>query len=82
MSKPSCTGCRNDFYNGKQNFNTFGCWSRKEAKAVTRYRIYIHTKPTRRGAFTRVRVFNCRREEGFALYEKLPDFATDVRRES
>ena len=86
MSKlPTCDGCENDFYNGSNPYGIKKCWSRGEAKAVTRYRIHRDTLPGAPRAFTEVRVWSCRFEKGFALYTGLPDFvkAKDVvRREA
>ena len=72
---PSCDGCRNDFYNdGNNPLGVKRCWSRDGAKPVTRYRIHINSLPGSPRAFERVRVFDCRYEQGFALYKGLPDF--------
>ena len=67
-----CRGCDNDFYNGKQNFSTFGCWSLKDAKAVTRYRVPWWTPPLTPGAFTEVKTFNCHSETGRFAFKKQP----------
>lgn len=70
-----CRGCRNDFYNVPGNaLSGDRCWSAKDGKIVTRYRIGIHTQPDQKGAFTKVTVPNCYRGQGVAFYEKLPDF--------
>jgi len=39
MDKKFCMGCRNDFYNGKNDLEITECWSFKEAK--TEFRIPI-----------------------------------------
>ena len=70
----SCDGCRNDFYNGNNPLGVKQCWSRKTAKAVTRYRIHMNSLPGSPRAFTKIRVWDCRQEQGFALYTGLPDF--------
>ena len=69
-----CNGCSNDFYNGKQNFSSFGCWSLKDAKLVTRYRIHRDTVPTQPRAFTKVKVLNCFHNPPWFYYDTLPDF--------
>ena len=79
-SQEHCRGCTDDFYNGRQNFSCKNCWNLKDAKVVTRYRIHWWTEPTRPGAFTKVKTYDCHREPGqHAFYEKLPSFAVDVR---
>ena len=35
-----CSGCRNDFYNGRQNISGDKCWSLADAKVVSR--VFIH----------------------------------------
>ena len=35
-----CSGCRNNFYNGRQNLNGTTCWSLESAKVVKR--LFIH----------------------------------------
>jgi hypothetical protein len=73
-STERCRGCRNDFYNGKQNFSTFGCWSLKDARGGTRYRIHRDTVPTQPRAFTKVEVFACFYNPPMFYYDSLPDF--------
>lgn len=72
-----CRGCEDDFYNGNNPYNVRECWSLKTAELVTRWRLGVWQQPTAPGAFTEVRVFNCRREKGFVFYKDLPTFAID-----
>lgn len=83
MKEPTCSGCRNDFYNGDNDLGVKECWSREDAKVVTRYRIHRDTVPTQPDAFTKVRVFNCRYAPPWSYYKGLPDFVKpkDVRSE-
>ena len=71
---PSCDGCHNDFYNGNNQLGVKRCWYRADAKSVIRYRIHRDSLPGSPRAFTKVRVWHCRQEQGFALYTGLPDF--------
>lgn len=76
-----CRGCRNDFYNGKQNALGADCWSLKDAKVVTRWKLAWWTQPTVPRAFEEVRTYDCHHETGqFAFYKALPDFAVEPRR--
>ena len=73
-----CKGCRDDHYNQPGNSTTGRCWSLKNAKVVTRYRIGWWTQPTQPGAFTEVVTLDCHHATGrYAHYDKLPDFAKD-----
>ena len=73
-----CSGCKNDFYNGRQNVTTFGCWSLEDAKVVTRWHIDWCTAPTFPGAFRKMQTYDCHHAPGrYALYEKLPAFAVE-----
>jgi hypothetical protein len=45
MDRKHCRGCRNDFYNGRQNFNGNECWSLKTAKIVWRKEVHIDQVP-------------------------------------
>lgn len=75
----ACRGCRDDFYNGRQNIDGgTRCWSAKTGKMKTRYRTGISTMPTEKGAFTEVRVPSCYHQSGYAFSDRVPDF---VRRE-
>lgn len=80
----ACNGCRNSFYNGRQNIGgSTRCWSAEKGTMVTRYRIYYLTEPTEKGAFTEVTVPSCYHQaSGYCFYEKLPDFvkAEDLNR--
>jgi hypothetical protein len=70
----ACSGCREDFYNHR-GADAGSCWSLKEAKLVTKYRIYFMTPPTQKGAFTKVRVPDCYRQVNNGIfYDRLPDF--------
>ncbi len=82
MDTKHCSGCRDDFYN-RRGAAAGPCWMAKDAKIVTRYRIYYLTAPTEKGAFTKVRVPNCYHQvNSHVFYEKLPDFvrASDLNR--
>ena len=63
MDRKYCMGCRNDFYNGKNEFGIKECWSLKEARLVSRIAVghwepppYLHKK--------KVKVPNCWHDEG------------------
>lgn len=83
MKEPTCAGCRNDFYNGNNDLGVTECWSRKTAKPVTRYRTHRDALPDQPGAFTKVRVFDCRSAPPLFYFKGLPDFVKpeDVRSE-
>jgi hypothetical protein len=75
LTRDLCRGCVDDFYNqGMNGMGGNGCWHFKTAKLVTRYRIGTWVQPTQSGAFTEVRVLNCRHENGEHFYDSLPDF--------
>jgi hypothetical protein len=82
IAERHCKGCRNDFYNGRENFGGgTRCWSAEKGTMVKRYRLHWHTPPTQKGAFTAVTVPSCYHQPGqYAYQEKLPDFvkASDV----
>lgn len=84
ISRQACRGCRNDFYNGRQNCDGGDrCWSAKDGEMVTRYRIHYMTAPTVKGAFTKVKVPNCYHQaNGYCFYKELPSFvkASDLNR--
>jgi hypothetical protein len=50
MSKPTktrslCSGCRNDFYNGKNPLGVKECWSFTDAKVVKRLGVGVWENP-------------------------------------
>ncbi len=78
--KEYCSGCRDDFYNGRQNMTGNECWNFKTAQSVTRYRIHWWTAPTVPGAFQKVQTNSCHTEPGqWGFYKELPDCAVDVK---
>jgi hypothetical protein len=81
ISAHACAGCREDFYNHRGDGAR--CWSAKDGRMMTRYRIHYLTEPTQKGAFTKVRVPSCYRQVNrFVFYNELPDFvkASDLNR--
>ena len=40
-----CDGCRDDFYNGKNDIGVAECWMRKDATLVTRLLIHVDQPP-------------------------------------
>ena len=76
-----CKGCRDDFYNGRQNISGNECWLLKKAKLVTRWKVGWWTDPCSSGAFLEVKTYDCHREPGqYGFYEKLPPHAVKPRR--
>ena len=76
-TKSLCVGCRNDFYNGR---GAAECWSYKNAKVCTRWRLGWLVTPDTKGAFTKVTTLDCHHAPGhYAHCEKLPDFAVEPR---
>lgn len=74
-----CVGCYNDFYNDKNTIGVKRCWSLKNAKVVTRYKIGWWTRPTQPGAFKEVTTLGCHHAPGqYELYEELPAHAVEV----
>jgi hypothetical protein len=72
-----CVGCRNDFYNDKNQHGVKRCWSLDNANVVTRYRIGWWTAPTSKDAFTKVQTLDCHTAPGqYADYKELPEGLT------
>lgn len=69
-----CEGCRNNFYNGGNNPHGIQeCWSLKDAKVVTRWRIGWWVPMDRASNFRKVRTLNCWHAPGqYALMDELP----------
>jgi hypothetical protein len=44
-TKKLCSGCHDDFYNNRQNFSQFGCWSFKTARVVKRAFVHVDQVP-------------------------------------
>jgi hypothetical protein len=72
-----CRGCRDDYYNQPGHSTTGECWSLKNARVVTRYRLGWWTQPTQPGAFEKVTTLSCHYAPGrYVQEEKLPDFVS------
>ena len=74
MIRPeACKGCRNDFYNHDGHaLDGKRCWSAKDGRMVTRYRLHWWTPPLTPGAFTEVRVPSCYHQPGQYAYQERP----------
>jgi len=73
-SKGMCVGCRQDFYNGKNDLGIAECWRYKDAHVVKRWRIGHWTPMDTRANFSRVTVLNCFHRPGqVAFLERLPE---------
>lgn len=65
MTKNSCRGCRNDFYNGNNNLGVKECWSFKTAHLIPLLRISINEPPPYNKKPTLLP--SCRHEAGYVL---------------
>jgi hypothetical protein len=45
MDKKHCVGCRDDFYNGKNDLGVSECWSLKDAKLVMKKEVHLDQRP-------------------------------------
>jgi hypothetical protein len=61
-SKALCRGCRDDFYNGKQNCTGEGCWSYESAQVIKRKRVPLDQRPPWKQRA--IWAFSCRTESG------------------
>lgn len=62
MAKNYCSGCRNNFYNGHNQYGISQCWSKKTAKVVWRIPIGFWEKPPYKKK--KVRIYDCYHESG------------------
>jgi hypothetical protein len=67
-----CVGCRQNFYNGNNGLGVKECWSLKTAKLVLRKRVHISQVPPWKQS--PVKVFQCRREEGFVFTDPKKEY--------
>ncbi len=68
-----CSGCRDNFYNGNNGIGVQQCWSLKNAKVVTRWKIGWWTPMDSAKNFTKVKTFDCHHAPGkYALCKELP----------
>jgi hypothetical protein len=70
-----CTGCRNNFYNGRNPYDIKRCWSLDSAKLVTRFRLSSSCPMNIREAYVKVRVPDCYHESGYVHMKEIPDYA-------
>jgi hypothetical protein len=77
MRKEDCSGCDDDFYNGKNPYNVNECYKFKHHKVVTRYRLSNNVPTNIREAYVKVRVPECymQHRNGFVYFDKIPDYA-------
>lgn len=62
-----CAGCRNDFYNGKNDLGVTQCWSLKSAKLVRRKEVPINQRPPWNQEAREF--FNCYHRPGYVYVE-------------
>lgn len=72
-TKQDCVGCRDDFYNGKNEYGVQECWNFKTAEIVTLYQIGYWTPMDRAENFIKVKRPRCYHAEGFAYLKELPE---------
>lgn len=70
-----CSGCRNNFYNGNNSLGVARCWSLKDAKLVTKFRLCSSTPMWIREAYVKERVPSCYHESGYVHLKEIPDYA-------
>jgi hypothetical protein len=71
-----CKGCRDNFYNGSNPLGVKKCWCLEDAKVVIRYKLEWWTRPTTKGAFEKVKTYDCHNAAGrYVLYKELPSNA-------
>jgi hypothetical protein len=70
--KSDCEGCRNDFYNGKNDLGVGECWSFKDAEIVTLYQIGTWVPQDRASNFTKVKRPSCYHQTGSVFMKELP----------
>lgn len=69
-----CVGCRDDFYNDKNQLGVKQCCHFASAKSVTRYRIGWWTAPDSAECFRKVETNSCYHAPGTSQdFEQLPD---------
>lgn len=66
-SKDLCRGCYNDFYNHRQNFTQYGCWSYDDAKVVKRHFVHLDDVPPWHAPSETT--LNCHRRQRFVAIE-------------
>ena len=77
-TKTLCDGCRDDFYNGRDNCGGNECWLFKSAKVVNQWRLNWWTQPDSARAFQQVITLDCHHAPGrYAHRDRLPVFAKD-----
>lgn len=62
-----CTGCHNDFYNGKNNMGIKECWCLKDAKLVKKRKVSMSQRPPWNQE--PINVLSCCRYDGYVLVD-------------
>jgi hypothetical protein len=70
-----CAGCRDDFYNGKNDIGVQRCWLLDKARMSTRFRLHVDTPMNQRSGYAKVKTPNCYRQARFMFIDKIPDYA-------
>lgn len=66
-SKQMCLGCRNNFYNGRNDLGVKECWCYKDAKIVKRKMVsYSQVPPWNQEP---IKVLDCMQIPGYALVD-------------
>jgi hypothetical protein len=69
MDIKNCSGCENDFYNGKNNLGVDRCWNADSAKLVNRILVTVDMPPPYKRLSER-EVPNCYKEKGYVKVAK------------
>lgn len=80
MDKRHCVGCKDNFYNGNNDYGIAECWLLKSAKVISRFRIDMDHRMDRVANYEPVRRPNCfdgGRYSGdhFLYLDEIPSYA-------
>lgn len=66
-SRAYCQGCRNDFYNGKNDLGVGECWSLKDATIVRKKFVSIYAMPPWK--MKAEKTYSCHHRSGFVAVD-------------
>lgn len=70
-----CVGCRNDFYNGKNDIGVTTCGSLAKAKLKTRFELGTNVPMNIREAYRKVSKPDCYHRSGSVFLDAIPSYA-------
>lgn len=75
MDSKHCVGCKDNFYNGNNEYGIKKCWLLDRAKLKVRFAIGINTPMGQKSGYIKVTKPSCYTKKGSVFLQEVPSYA-------